>query len=461
MPSATHPETQTASKLPDVFRAYDIRGCAKAQLTPELYLRLGRAFATRVQGGAVCVGHDTRASAVPLAQALMGGLTEGGVNVFDLGCVTTPLVYWAEHHLHCDAALMVTGSHTPPTFNGLKFSLGTRPFYGQDLQILKQEIERQKFRTPRALGTVQTRTLLKDYVHNVTQSFKWTTPRLKVVWDFGGGAPAILAQNIETVLPFDHHFLHDKILEAPLRSFDPTSPGALDTLKARVLSEKADVGLAFDGDGDRLVVMDGRGRVWSGDELLLFFAMHQHNLKTVVADIKASPLLMATLPQTCKTLFTSTGHVHIKDCMRKKNALLGGEVSGHFFFKDRYFGFDDGFYAAVRLLEILQSRTINLITWHEGLPKRFSSIEHRVPLPINRHEHILNTLHNMVPPNAVVDTQDGLKVIFPDGWWIVRSSQTESALVVRWENLTKNGYCQIKRQFESLLKKEFSGHFFL
>ena len=303
--------------------------------------------------------------------------------------------------------------------------------------------------------------ILNDYITHLAQAFTWAKAPLKIVWDFGGGAPAILAPGIKATLPFEHYFVHDTVLETPLRSFDPTAPGALDALKERVLSESADVGLAFDGDGDRLVVIDSRGQVWNGDELLLFFASFQSDLKKVVADIKTSPLLMATLPKACETLFTSTGHVHIKACMRKEHAAVGGEVSGHFFFRDRYFGFDDGFYAALRLLEILQRHTVDLAAWHNKLPQRFSSIEHRIPLPLDRHSHILNALKAMIPPNATLDTQDGLKAIFPGGWWIVRSSQTEAALVVRWESLTENGYCQTKQQFESLLKKEFSGHFFL
>ena len=219
------------------------------------------------------------------------------------------------------------------------------------------------------------------------------------------------------------------------------------------------MGLAFDGDGDRLVVMDGRGRVWSGDELLLFFASFQSNLKKVVADIKTSPLLMATLPKACETPFTSTGHVHIK-VYAQRGRCAWRRVSGHFFFKDHYFGFDDGFYAALRLLEISAPQCGSRCLAQRP-PQRFSSIEHRIPLPLDRHSHILNALKAMIPPNATLDTQDGLKAIFPGGWWIVRSSQTEAALVVRWESLTENGYCQTKQQFESLLKKEFSGHFFL
>lgn len=462
MPSVTQTNTQAASKLPDVFRAYDIRGCARTQLTPQLYYDVGRAFATRLSlGKTVCVGHDTRKSSDSLVKSLIEGLIQAGMNVIFLGPATTPLVYWAEYHFNCDAALMVTGSHTPPDFNGLKMSLKRRPFYGNDLQELKQDIENQRFCTPQTSGLLQTSTCTKDYVHHLTSLFTWSPHPLKIVWDFGCGAPALLSKRIQETLPFQNHFLHETVLEVPTRSFDPTSPGALEALKTRVLSESADVGIAFDGDGDRLVIMDAKGHVWSGDELLFFFATFQDDLHKVVADIKTSPLLMATLPKTCETVFSCTGHVHIKTRMRTEGALLGGEVSGHFFFKDHYFGFDDGFYAALRLLEILQKRSVDLFQWRTALPKRFTSPEYRIPLSFERHAPLINALKETISPDARVDTQDGLKVCLSDQWWIVRSSQTEAVLVLRWESLTENDYQKNKRLFESLLQNEFSGHFFL
>ena len=465
MSPSANPHAADKPHIPDhVFRTYDIRGPVKDTLTPALYHAIGRTCGYRLApDSSVCVGWDTRESSFALAQALMNGLQEAGCTVHALGMVTTPLVYWAEHHLSCHAGLMVTGSHTPPDCNGLKLSLSKKPFFGEDLQALKTELQQSLAYPPRPTGKIVHAPCIHAYVHDVLKGFAWeASAPLHIVWDFGSGPAALLAPLIQKHLPFTHTCVHDHPMPQPLRSFDPTAPGALDQLIAKVTSTKAHAGIAFDGDGDRMVLVDGRGHVWEGDELLLFFATFQEDARhPVVVDIKSSPLLMGPLQKKRELCIAKTGHVHVKSLMAEKEASLGGEMSGHFFFRDRFLGFDDGFYAALRFLEIMAQKHIDPAVWHQNLPQRFSSPEYRIPMSDHAQKNIMATLENHIIHEKDIDRRDGLKVCTPDYWWIVRPSQTEPVLVLRWEGCTHGDYTKHLVFFKDLIQKECKGHFFL
>lgn len=444
-----------------IFRTYDIRGQTPEELPTELFWDLGHTFGKHVLKAnkkSVCVGHDTRANAIALAKALIVGLEAAHVDVTYLGMVPTPVVYSTERLMNLDAGLMITGSHMQPQANGLKISLEGKPFYGADLQHLKKLLSQEQKHLADTLLPPQ-HTVLESYTKNLCASFAWPNKPCTIVWDFGGGATAVLQPWIARFLPGNHHFLHTTPSAKPPRPFDPTAPGALGTLKNSITQHEASIGFAFDGDGDRLVVVDATGQTWSGDETLTFFAYKQTGPECIVADIKSSPLLMDTLE--APVLFSKTGHVHLKQLMRDENASIGGEVSGHFFFRDRHPGFDDGFYAALRFLELMHIHTLDPVAWRRHLPKRFSSDEKRIPLAPSVQKSVLERLIQNLPSNASIDTQDGIRVICEDGWWIARMSQTESVLVLRWESRTRENYEKIKKNFRQNILSEEKNVFFL
>ncbi|MGB1230492.1 MAG: phosphomannomutase/phosphoglucomutase [Holosporaceae bacterium] len=459
------------SPMPPVFRAYDIRGLAHKELTPAFFQKVGQAFGALVikqtPETTVCVGHDTRDSSPAFYDALIKGLTSAGCHVITLGLSTTPLVCWAEQHLSCAAALTITGSHTDAQRNGLKISWGGRPFYGDDLQKLKHTLETESLPVTSlpatAKGTIQHKELHETYVKELLSAFDLPFGSHKIVWNFSHGAATCLVPFLKKLLPFQHTFLHTTPQAFPACSFDPTHAQAVQTLKDTLQKEQAVLGLAFDGDGDRLVVMDQTGTLLSGDEVLVFFATFQkEQTKPIVADIKSSPLLLEAIAQNRSVHIAPTGHAHLKACMRKTGASLGGEVSGHFFFKDRYFGFDDGFYASLRFLEPLLQQKINLSQWRKTLPERFSSQEMRLPMTIAQQEKIIKDCRQwaLCQKSDLLD-MDGLRAKDSDGWWIVRSSQTEPLLVVRFEGKNLTYYNKTKQTLsEIFLKNNFKDRTF-
>lgn len=440
----------------EVFRSYDIRGLAVGELSADLFFQIGRAFPLMLPTDLprrVCVGHDTRTHAKPFADALIQGLLESGCDVTFLGPTTTPMVYWAEHYLgSVSAGLMVTGSHTGPDRNGLKMSVGKRPFYGKDIQRLKHAIESgtnpktQKGElTHQGLRTQYVKSLVADFDLQISQP---------IVWDLGGGATSFLAQQLQQALPSNHHFINTTPQGKPARSFDPTAPKALDGLIQTMQQKNATLGMAFDGDGDRLVVIDKEGDVWNGDQLFLLFAQNQNSNAPCVVDIKTSPLLTKFLEKKRPVLVSPTGHVHVKTLMSREGATLGGEVSGHFFFKDTHPGFDDGLYAAFRLLEVLSRNTIDIVSWKKALPKRFSTPEIRIPLAPKKQKFFLDMLKSHAQKSgAHICTIDGLLVSEDHGWHIARPSQTEPVLVLRWEGQTQEYYLSTQRLFGRMLSK--------
>lgn len=447
------------SQARSAFKAYDIRGTAfttdgtSPALTPQLFFAIGRQVKDlfpNIQQPCICIGHDTRATSPVLTSALLAGLAASNIKPFFIGLTTTPMLLWTERHQKADGALMITGSHTPPTYNGLKISIGGKPFFGQQLQQLFDTLKP----APTSLGTssfAAPSALKHDATATYTQDLlaRFGPMPEHIVWDFGNGASTVLYPLLKKALPPSHTFLHTTPLPQPQRPFDPTAPKALSVLQETVMQKKAQCGLAFDGDGDRLVVVDNMGNVWSGDETGLFFALHQDSTSPYVVDSKTSPFLLQQLRNKRPTHTTRTGHVFVRTAMHNHKASLGSEVSGHFFFGAPYYGFDDGFYAALMFLSFISAHDINTGSWRKTLPQRYTSQEYRLPCSFEEQQSQLKALESFArQQNSNICTQDGLRVTSETNWWIVRPSQTEPVLVLRWE--TRNA-----TEFQNL------GNFFL
>ncbi len=441
---------------PSILRKYDIRGHVGKTLNPVDALEIGRRFASKVsqeskRGIKVCIGRDGRTSSPALAKALTEGLVEQGSEVIDIGIGPTPMLYYAVKHFEADAGMMITGSHNPPDENGIKITLKDRPFFGEDIQELTQIVPHScPFQGKLSIIPIQhaycTR-LLKDYPKG--------RRALRVVWDPGHGATADVINELLPSLQGEH-FLINGVIDArfPSHHPDPLVPKNLEQLIMEVKKHKAEVGIAFDGDGDRIGVVDGRGRILWGDQLMIFFArdvLSRHKGATIIADVKASQSLFDEIShQGGRPLMTPTGHSLIKAEIVKRKVLLAGEMSGHIFFADEYYGFDDALYAAIRLLRLLEASSFSLEELYDQLPVLFSTPEIRIPCADEIKFAIIEKIKNFVTGEDVA-TIDGVRVTRPEGWWLIRASNTGPTLVGRCESVLEKDLEALKQELKKTL----------
>ncbi|OYQ43411.1 phosphomannomutase/phosphoglucomutase [Rhodoferax sp. TH121] len=443
---------------PSIFKAYDIRGVVPSTLTEEIALGLGRAFGTvaMAQGETtVAVGRDGRLSGPSLSAALIRGLLEAGVAVIDVGMVTTPLLYFAAHTL-CRSGIQVTGSHNPRDYNGFKMVLGGRAIYGADIQALRTHMEQETW-VLQPGGSCRSVDVLADYTAHIVGDIRLARP-LKIVVDSGNGvagasAPAILraigCEVQELFSTVDGNF--------PNHHPDPSKPENLRDLIAALQAGDAELGLAFDGDGDRLGIVTRDGQTIYPDRQMMLFAQDVLSRVpggTIVFDVKCSQQLAPAIAAAGgKPLMYKTGHSLIKAKMRELDAPLGGEMSGHIFFKERWFGFDDGTYAGCRLLEIL-SRSPDMGAALHALPTSFSTPELNVACAEGQPHALVEqllALADFAAP-AVINNIDGLRVDWPDGFGLVRASNTTPVLVLRFEGHTEAALQRIEADMLALLR---------
>jgi phosphomannomutase / phosphoglucomutase len=426
---------------PTIFREYDIRGIADTELPDAGTELLGQAFGTYLQrhaGKRVALGRDTRLSSPRLHDALLRGLVASGCEVLDIGIVPTPVLYYSVIYLEANGGVMITGSHNPPEFNGFKVVAGASTIHGEAIQEVRQMIEARDL--ARGTGSVHQADAVTPYVEEVSSQFQFVRP-IKVVVDAGNGAggPAmhrILKQlNVEaTELYFemDGHF--------PNHHPDPTVPANLEALIAVVRRAGADLGIAFDGDADRIGAVDETGAVMYGDQLMILYGREILSRKpgaTFVGEVKCSQLMYDEL-RACggNPIMWKTGHSLIKAKMKECRAELAGEMSGHMFFADRYFGFDDALYAACRLMEIVANSPEPLSAKFAGLAKTVTTPEIRFDCPDEvKFEVVRNAARQLRARYPTVDV-DGVRVLFPEGWGLVRASNTQPVLVMRFEAAT-------------------------
>ncbi|MEW6677425.1 MAG: phosphomannomutase/phosphoglucomutase [Pseudomonadota bacterium] len=457
------PDPKPLALPPEIFKAYDIRGIVGQSLTPEGVERIGLAFGStiREQGGTqVVVGRDGRLSGQELVDALIRGLRDAGVDVAYLGPVTTPMTYFAAHHLGCGHAVMVTGSHNPPDYNGLKLVLDNAALSGDAIQALRQRCERGDF--TRGRGALHAHDIFPAYLARIRSDLRLARP-MKVVLDAGNGiagayAPALFEALGCVVDPLfcevDGHF--------PNHHPDPSEPANLVQLIARLQAGDAELGLAFDGDGDRLGVVTRAGIIIYPDRLLMALAadvLARHPGGTVIYDVKSSGRLHGWIrDHGGQPLLWKTGHSVLKAKMRETGALLAGEVSGHMFFAERWYGFDDGLYAGARLLEILSCHPDPGAVL-EALPESLSTPELHIPMAEGAPHALIDSLRAQARFEGAREVihLDGLRVEYPDGFGLVRASNTTPVVVLRFEAEDASALARIQADFRRVLNQALPG----
>jgi phosphomannomutase len=446
---------------PSLFREYDIRGIFGQTLFASDAYKIGLAFAELVKeagGDKVVIGFDGRLSSPTLVEALAGGLVAGGVKVTDIGRGPTPMLYYANHHLVADGAIMVTGSHNPPDHNGFKMMLTNKPFFGPQIKRLGAMMIGMADPVSLAplAGSVARQSVFDSYVARLLKDFRAGSD-LTIVWDPGNGATGEVAVALTAKLPGRHILINETIDGTfPNHHPDPTDPHTLTQLIERVAAEKADLGIAFDGDGDRIGVVDGLGRILWGDQILVLLAeevLAERPGSVIMADVKASQALFDQIAAMGgQPLMWKTGHSLIKTKMAEIGAPLAGEMSGHIFFGDRYYGFDDALYAAIRLISIIAGWKEQTLTGrYDLMPKLVNTPELRFDCPDEKKFSVIEAVKARLAGAAgSVNDLDGVRVTHDHGWWLLRASNTQAVLVARCEGKDDAAL--------SRLKIELSGH---
>jgi len=443
---------------PGIFREYDIRGIADEELlNPEVEL-LGRALGTyliRHSGSSICLGRDCRLSGSRIHDALLRGLLASGAHVLDVGVVPTPLLYYSVVHFEAGGGIMITGSHNPPEYNGIKTVCGPGTLHSEEIQQVLKLIQGNDFES--GAGTVKDIDAVSPYVEEIASQFQFSR-RIKVVLDAGNG----------TAGPVVHRLLEKLNVEAvelffemdgrfPNHHPDPTVPANLRDLAKAVGKEKAELGIAFDGDADRIGALDENGEAIYGDMLLLIFGREILSRKpgaTFIGEVKCSQAMYDKLSELGgNPIMYKTGHSLIKAKMKQAKAELAGEMSGHMFFADRYYGFDDALYAACRLIEIVAHSGKALSAQLEGVPKTISTPELRVDCPDDKKFLVVAKVAEMVRRRHQVVDVDGVRVPFAQGWGLVRASNTQPVLVMRFEAASDKLLKEYQTEIEGIVEQ--------
>ena len=437
---------------PTALREYDIRGIVGKTLHGSDAFAIGRVFGSIVADGGgrtVAVGYDGRLSSPDLEPELVRGLVASGMEVLRIGRGPTPMLYFTATTLETDGAVMVTGSHNPPDYNGFKMMLGKKPFFGQSIQDIGERAKSGRV-VPETPGSTRDVDIMADYVRRLLSDWDGGDRLLKVVWDNGNGAAGEALQRLVGSLPGEHIILNGEIDGSfPAHHPDPTVPKNLEQLIAEVKSRGADIGIAFDGDADRIGAVDDQGHILAGDQLLVILArdvLRDHPGATIIADVKASQVLFDEVERAGgKALMWRTGHSLIKSKMAEVQSPLAGEMSGHVFFADRWYGFDDALYAGVRLLGIVARMNGKLSAVHDALPHVLNTPELRFDCDDTRKFTVIKEVAGRLKESgARVSDIDGVRVTTDDGWWLLRASNTQAVLVARAEAKDEAGLERLK-----------------
>jgi phosphomannomutase/phosphoglucomutase len=435
---------------PQIFREYDIRGVVDKDLTPNVLRKLGQGFGTYMakQGRLkLVVGRDGRLSSKPFKEALIQGLLSTGCDVIDIDLCPTPVYYFSIFHLDQDGGMMVTGSHNPPEFNGLKVSVGKSTIFGEKIQHLGRLTEKGEFISGK--GNLSEMEIIRPYQDYVKENIQ-LEKKMRVVIDAGNGTAGAVAGPLLRGLGCEVEELYCEIDgRFPNHFPDPTIPENLRDLIDRVKKLRADVGIGYDGDADRIGVVDDQGNIIWGDQLMILFAreiLKYRKGATFVAEVKCSQNLFTDIEKHGgKAMMWKTGHSLIKEKMKEEKAVLGGEMSGHIFFADRYFGYDDAIYASCRLIELLSKTEKPLSQLLEDVPRSFITPEIRVNCPEEIKFKVVERVKEELRRDYPTIEVDGVRVQFEDGWGLVRASNTQPALVLRFEALSEGRLQEIKK----------------
>jgi phosphomannomutase/phosphoglucomutase len=445
----------------DVFREYDIRGIVGREIDEEAAESIARAFGAYLAEAGVrraAIGHDNRTSSETLYEAAVRGLASTGCDVITIGLAITPMLYFALHHFQVEGGMMVTASHNPPEFNGFKLAHGPGTLYGAQIQRIREMVEAGTGGVRRGRGAVEERAILPAYAAMLRERIQLGPRPLKVAVDCGNGTagafvPEILRGWEVEVLPL----YCDPDPTFPHHHPDPVDPHNLTDLTRLVTDAHADLGLGFDGDGDRLGAVDDRGAILWGDILMALFwreVLASHPGALALVEVKCSQALIDEIRRLGgRPQFTPTGHSLIKARMRELGAVFAGEMSGHMFFADEYYGYDDAVYAAGRLLRLLSRTPRPLSDLAAEIPRYYATPEVRVPCPDDRKHQVVEALTREFKQQYDVIDIDGARVVFPDGWGLVRVSNTQPVLVVRAEGTTPAALERIKAVLEQALRR--------
>jgi phosphomannomutase/phosphoglucomutase len=446
----------------NTFREYDIRGVTGKDLTPDVARLVARGYAAFLTEcgikGEIAVGRDNRPSGNDLHRELVAGLLESGFDVVDVGVIPTPLAYWAQHNLKVAGGIQITGSHNPPEFNGFKLGVGTRSIYGADIQKIYQIALAGKF--PSGKGSLRSEEIVDRYVEDVGQRIGKISKPVNCVVDCGNGAGAIIAKKLFDRIGVDAHILFGESDGTfPNHHPDPTVPENLEDLIASVKERKAEVGIAFDGDADRIGLVDEQGSIIWGDQLLIIYARdvlaRTGKGQSIIFDVKCSQALPEEVEKAGgKPVMWKTGHSLIEEKMHETHAPIAGEMSGHMFFAEGWYGFDDAMYGAARLLRIVADTGMSVRQMMADVPRFVSTPEIRVDCPDDvKFGVVANARKHFAESHNVIDV-DGVRVLFGDGWGLIRASNTQPVLVMRFEARTQEHLDMIRSEMEGWLREQ-------
>ena len=441
---------------PTSLREYDIRGIIGETLGTEDAYAIGRGFGTliaRAGGSRVAVGYDGRLSSPVLEEALVRGLNDSGIYAVRVGMGPTPMLYYAEATEQVDGGIQITGSHNPANYNGFKMVFQGRPFFGADIQTLGTMAAAGDW-VEGSAGS-ETIDIMDRYVARLIENFDGDA--FRIGWDAGNGAAGPVVEKLVKLLPGEHHTLFTDVDgDFPNHHPDPTEEKNLADLRALVAEKQLDFGIAFDGDGDRIGAIDGEGRIIWGDQLMMIFAeavLKDEAGATIIADVKASQALYDRIAELGgKPLMWKTGHSLIKSKMKETGSPLAGEMSGHIFFKHQYYGFDDALYAAVRLIRASTQLGKSVTQLRSDMPQMINTPEMRFQVDESRKFAVIDeVLARLKAAGAEVNDTDGARVNTPDGWWLLRASNTQDVLVARAEAKDETGLDRLMAQIDSQL----------
>lgn len=450
---------------PVIFREYDIRGVYNKQFDLDFAYQLGKSFSSYVfkktgkKSFKFSIGYDARLSSIPIVEKLSQGMKESGAEVLILGLVTTPMCYYSTFQLNLDGAIMVTGSHNPSEYNGFKISLGKTTIFGDEIQALKKIMLDKDFIT--GSGSVETYDIFPEYLERYKKEFGAIKP-VKVVLDCGNGAAGVIARKLYNIVGLQPEILFEKPDGTfPNHHPDPTVEENLQDLAKKVKETGAVAGIGFDGDADRIGVVDHTGKMVYGDELMTVFAravLQTQKGAKIVGDVKCSDRMYADIAKNGgEPILWKTGHSLVKEKIKVEKAPFGGEMSGHVFFTDRNYGYDDAPYAGLRLCEILANTGKNIQQLLEGLPDAFNTPEIRIDTTEEKKvlivEKVKEKFTKLNDPNITVNLIDGIRISFPEGWALARASNTQPVLVVRFESNTQAGLNKIQDSVMSIVNQ--------
>tara|TARA_Y100001970_G_scaffold51759_1_gene65426 strand:+ start:12415 stop:13821 length:1407 start_codon:yes stop_codon:yes gene_type:complete len=448
---------------PEVLREYDIRGIVGINLNENTAYTIGRTFGHVVQNklssNNIVTGYDGRLTSPTLHKALCMGLKDSGANVLNVGMGPTPMIYFSDFHLDSDAAIMVTGSHNPSEYNGFKMVLNKHSFFADEIKQLQSLIDQNELKLSQ--GSINKKSIVKEYVSRILKNIEVNKP-IRIAWDTGNGAMGSVINEITLRLNNTENIIINEEVDGnfPNHHPDPTVPKNMEQLIKTVLKNKCDVGLAFDGDGDRLGVVDNNGKIIWADQYMLVLCSEISKIyknPKIIMDVKCSKIFFEeAVKMNCNPIMCKTGHSPIKEKMKEVSSPLSGEMSGHVCYSDDFYGYDDAMYVGLRLLRILGNTNKSLGELIDVFPKTFSTPETRIDVEEVRKFKIIDEVKDRLKSVAgnIIDI-DGIRIENKDGWFLMRASNTQNQLTCRAEAISKEGLLSLINIIEQQLK--FSG----